>query len=492
MVPLLNAEVTTGVLGFVKFGDRPWATPEINALRAIASLLVQLQARIDAEERLQYSAFYDQLTGLANRRALLEELSRRLAPTAEGRTALLFMDLDRFKTMNDFLGHQAGDRLLVVIADRIRTALRPRDFAARLGGDEFVIVLAGDAETLEASAVADRMLELVATPIELDGHHIIRTGSIGIAFANAGEMTAEGLLGHADAALYTAKDQGRNRAIIFDDELRAARDERSDTEMLLREVIDQGGLQLYYHPEIDLRSGALLACEALVRWHHPVRGFLPAGAFIKVAEETGLVVDLGKWVLNEACRQMAEWLRMYPSTEMSVRVNMSPAQLVSRNIIDVVARALAQHGLPGSRLCIEITEHAVMQDVDRAIGILREFRALGVGLAIDDFGTGFSSMAQLKRLPVDTLKVDRSFVTGLGTDPGDRAIVESIVRLAEAFSLDLVAEGVETITHIEQLLELGCYRSQGFLLSLPLPATVMGNVIRQGGIEIPGSVSHAA
>jgi diguanylate cyclase (GGDEF)-like protein len=502
IVPLLHEDETTGIMGFVKFGDRPWLAAEINALRAIASLVVQLQARIDAEERLRYSAMHDELTGLANRRVLLAELDRRLAapggaavaegPAVPSRTALLFLDLDRFKSMNDFLGHRAGDRLLVAIARRIEDALRPGDFAARLGGDEFVVLLDGDVTALEASAVAGRVLELVAQSTEVEGHHVIRTGSMGIAFAAPGEATAEELLSHADAALYTAKSRGRNQAVVFDDALRAAVDERSKIEMQLREVIDSGGLQLYYHPEIDLRNGRLLACEALVRWQHPVRGLLPAGAFITVAEETGLIVDLGRWVLDEACRQMAQWMRRHPESDLEIRVNVSPAQLVSRNIVHQVAECLDRYSLPGRRLCLEITEHAVMQDVDRAIGILHELRNLGVHLAIDDFGTGFSSMAQLKRLPVDTLKVDRSFVTGLGTDRSDRAIVESIVRLAEAFDLDTVAEGVETVDHIEQLLELGCYRSQGFLLCKPVPATVMEPLIRAGGMDLNPLLRQAA
>jgi diguanylate cyclase (GGDEF)-like protein len=483
MVPLVRDRATVGVVGFVKYGDRPWETAETNALQAVASLMVQLQARVAAEERLAYHAFHDELTNLPNRRALLEELHRRLEQDTNQTTALLFLDLDRFKAMNDFLGHGAGDRLLVTIAERLRDAMGPGDFAARLAGDEFVFLLERPMVELEALAVADKLLELVAGPVEIGGHHISRTASSGISFTHSDVATAEDLLAHADAALHLAKAQGGNRAVVFDQTLRASAQERSETELSLRDAIDHGGLLLYYQPEVNLRTGKLLAVEALVRWDHPQRGVLPAGSFIKVAEETGLIVDLGRWVLAESCRQAAEWREQYPELRFTMRVNMSPAQLATRNIVGLVAASLTENQLPGRALCLEITEHAVMQDVEQAVQVLHDLKALGVSLAIDDFGTGYSSMSQLKRLPVDTLKIDQTFVAGLGIDGGDRAIVDATVRLAQSFGLDVVAEGVETVELVHELLGLGCERAQGYLLCRPKPATELANILQHGGLD---------
>jgi diguanylate cyclase (GGDEF)-like protein len=489
MVPLLREGMTSGVLGFVKFGDRPWAVVEMNALQAAASLIVQLQARVAAEEKLQFHAYHDALTGLPNRRALLEELDHRLGPDGAP-TSLLFVDLDRFKATNDSLGHGAGDRLLSAMADRMLHAVRPEDFVARLAGDEFVLLLA-DAPAPHVASVAERLLRSLAEPIEIGGHQITRTVSIGIGSAWPGALRPDQLLGHADVALRTAKADGGNRAVLFDDTLRAVVEERTQTEVLLRQAINEGGLRLHYQPEVDLRTGELLAVEALVRWEHPERGLLSAAAFIDVAEESGLIVELGTWVMAEACRQMAEWRQAHPH-RFTMRVNMSPAQLGTRNIVQLVADCLADNGLPGRLLCLEITEHAVMQDVTRAVETLHELKTLGVSLAIDDFGTGYSSMAQLKRLPVDVLKIDQSFVAGLGTDGGDRAIVDATVRLARSFGLQVVAEGIETVDIVEHLLVLGCHRAQGYLLCRPQPPSELETILRHGGIDPSVLVSAPA
>jgi diguanylate cyclase (GGDEF)-like protein len=484
MVPMIRGSATIGVLGFVKFGDRSWDTSETNALQAVASLIVQLEARIDAEDRLAHNANHDDLTGLPNRRALLAELDRRLGPEAEKPTALLFLDLDRFKVMNDSLGHSAGDRLLLTIAGRLSQAMGPGDFVARLAGDEFVFLVEVPDGPLEVIAVAERLLGLVAKPSEIGGHHITRTASLGIAIGQPGALTPDDLLAQADAALHSAKARGGDHVVVFDKAMRIAAAERSETELLLREAIDRGDLLLHYQPEINLRTGELLAVEALVRWVHPRRGLLAAGSFIEVAEHSGLIVDLGRWVMGEACRQMATWRAQYPQLRFKMRVNMSPAQLASQNIVRLVSSCLADNRLPGRLLCLEITEHAVMQDVKQALQSLHELRSLGVTLAIDDFGTGFSSMAQLKTLPVDTLKVDQRFVFGLGTDGGDRAIVDATVRLARSFGLDVVAEGVETNEMVRQLLSLGCYRAQGFLLSRPKSAAELEPILQYGGINL--------
>jgi diguanylate cyclase (GGDEF)-like protein len=483
MVPLVRDRTTIGVLGFVKFGDRPWDTAETNALQVVASLLVQLYARVDAEDRLQYHAYHDELTSLPNRRALLDEIDRKLTEGADRATALFLLDLDRFKAMNDFLGHGAGDRWLVSIAERLSKAMSPGDFVARLAGDEFVLLLGRPTDEHDVLEVAEKLLDLVAEPIEISGHQITRTGSLGIALGQLNSAGAEDLLGQADAARHVAKTRGGNQAVVFDRALRDAVEQRSDTELLLRNAIGHGGLLLYYQPEIDLLTGRLLAVEALVRWDHPQRGVLAAGSFIAVAEETGLIVDLGRWVMAEACRQMAVWRKQYPQLHFTMRVNMSPAQLATRNIVRLVADCLNDNHLPGRALCLEITEHAVMGDVEQAVKALQDLRSLGVSVAIDDFGTGHSSMSQLKRLPVDCLKIDQTFVVGLGADRGDRAIVDATVHLARAFGLDVVAEGVETVEVVHELLGLGCHRAQGYLLSRPKPALELEPLLLQGGLD---------
>jgi diguanylate cyclase (GGDEF)-like protein len=487
-VPLLLADATWGVLGFLHFGRHAWTKAEINALQAVASMLVQLQARLDAEERTEYIAHHDDLTGLPNRRALLRELEDRLAAHRE--TAILFFDLDRFKVMNDFLGHASGDRVLTTIADRIRTSIRSNDFAARLGGDEFVILVDEAISEMEVLSSAHRILEVVGRPINFAGQQVSHTASIGIVLSKPGSENGMELLGWADVALYAAKRQGRNRAVVFDEVLRDAVSERSRTELTLREAIDSDGLRLHFQPEVDLRTGQLLAVEALVRWEHPTRGLLTASSFIVVAEETALVVDMGRWVFEEACRQLAAWRRDYPHRPIVVRVNMSPAQFVTNGLVEFVEDCLRQHQIPGEQLCIEITEHAVLQEPDQTARMLRGFQALGVEVALDDFGTGFASMTELKRLPVNLLKLDTSFVQGITTDSSDRAIVEAIIQLGHALNLEVIAEGIESSATIDKLLELGCHRGQGYLIAVPMAADELAPIIQQGAVSM--SVLHPA
>ena len=483
IVPILRDRKTVGVLGFVKFGDRPWATAETNALEAVASLIAQLQGRVDAEERLQYQAHHDDLTGLFNRRALLEELDRKVATGGSRTTGLLLIDLDRFKALNDFLGRALGDRVLVAVAERLQEAVAAGDFVARVAGGEYAVLIERPMVEVEALALANRLLEVVAVPVHIEGHEMGRTASVGVAFGSGCSTATDDLLSHAGAALRVVKTKGGNRAGVFDEQLRKSVKLRSETELQLRNAIDHEGLVLHYQPEIDLRTGQLLAVEALVRWNHPERGLLAAGVFINVAEESGLIVDLDRWVLSEACRQAAEWRRQYPQVRLTMRVNMSPAQFAARSVVRLVGNCLAANRLPGSLLCLEITEHAVMQDVEQAVEVLRELKSVGVSFAIDDFGTGHSSMSQLKRLPVNALKIDQTFVAGLGIDRGDHAIVEATIRLAESFGLDVVAEGVETVAIVRELLNLGCFRAQGYLLCRPKAAADLVPILRRGGVD---------
>jgi diguanylate cyclase (GGDEF)-like protein len=487
MVPLLLHGRTDGVLGFVKFGDRQWEEAETNALQAVASLMVHLQARVEAESRLRYQAHHDELTDLPNRRSLVEDLERRLRAGSTGTIGVIFIHLDRFKAVNDSLGLNAGDQLLIAVADRLRQARIPGDLVARLGG-EFVIVLERPAIEFDALALADRLMALVAEPVEIRGHQISRTASVGISFSEGPWASIDDLLAHAGAALQRSKARGGNQVVLFDDALRDAVAERSTMELQLRQAISDGGLLLYYHPEVDLRTGQLLAVEALVRWDHPDRGVLAAGEFITVVEEAGLITDLGGWVVAEACRQMSVWLEQYPDLPFTMRVNMSPAQLSNPHVIGMVGHALTENHLPGRLLCLEITEHALVQDVEQTVRVLHDLRSLGVSLAIDDFGTGYSSMSQLKQLPVDVLKIDQTFVCGLGIDGRDRAIVDATVRLANSFGLEVVAEGVETAELVQELLGLGCYRAQGYHLSRPMAADDLVSILRLGGLD-PATLS---
>jgi len=480
-VPLLHGDVTEGCLGFVYLSDIDWSEHEINALRAVAALLVQLIYRVDAEERLRRNALTDDLTGLANRRALLAEVNQREHSPARP-LALLFMDLDRFKVMNDHLGHRAGDRVLQVVGDRIRTSLRPSDFAARLGGDEFVVLLDDCGGVLGAVAAANRLLEVISQPIDVGGQYVAHSGSVGIAVSPDPTVSGEDLLGQADIALYSAKAQGRNQTVVFDHRLESTVAERSSIELLLRKALTEKAFRVHYQPEFDLETGRMLAVEALVRWKRDAHGLVAAGDFVPVAEETHLMTDIDRWVLEEACMQLAQWRRSYPGLDLVMRVNISPAQFAVAGIVQAVADTLRRSGLPPECLCLEITEQAMISDVDQAVQLLQDVRAMGVKLAIDDFGTGFSSMIQLKNLPVDVLKIDRVFVDGIATDATDRAIVDTIIRLADAFQLEVVAEGVETVADLRTLSALGCRRAQGYLLSRPVSADKVEPMF--GGIDL--------
>jgi diguanylate cyclase (GGDEF)-like protein len=480
-VPLLLGDSTWGILGFLHFNLHDWVPAEVNALQAVASMLVQLQARIEAEERTQYNANHDDLTGLPNRRALVRELKERLDARRE--MAVMVIDLDRFKIMNDYLGHGSGDRLLIAIADRIRTSIRANDFAARLGGDEFVFIVDKAKSEMEALATAYRMLDVISQPVEIFGQQVSHTASIGVALAEPGEQSGLDLLGWADVAMYAAKDRGRNRAVVFDHELRQEVNERSRTELMLREAIDMGGLRLHFQPEVDLRTGQVLAVEALVRWEHPTRGLLAASEFIKVAEDTGLITEIGRWVFSEACRQLRIWRKQFRNLPLIMRINMSPAEFKMDDLVEFVKRCLLENKVPGNRVCIEITEHAVVDEPDRIAQILKGFQALGVEVALDDFGTGFASMTHLKELPVNLLKLDMSFVRGITSDNYDRAIADSIIRLGNALNLDVIAEGIESSDIVEKLLDLGCHRGQGYLINPPVAASELTALLERGSVS---------
>lgn len=483
IVPLRSGELTTGVLGFVKFGDRGWEPAELRALRTIAALLAQLQARLTAEDQLRYLAHHDELTGLPNRRALLAHLEHSLAPGWPGPRAVLFVDVDRLKAMNDFLGHQAGDQFIQAVAARLQANVRPQDFVARLGGDEFVVVIDGPSSPGHAESVALRIQAAVAEPIELGGQALSRTVSVGLALARPGRDFVSEWLHDADHAVLAAKARGGNAVVSFTEEMRTRTDAHNLVEMHLQAAIRDGSLTLDYQPVVELTSRRVVAVEALARWIHPVLGPLQPDVFVGVAEATNLAGELGRWVLDEACRQLAQWDATNPGLDVRVHVNVSPAQLIAIDFVDGVAATLAAHGVAARRLVLEMTEQAVVRDHDAALATLCGLRKLGVGVAIDDFGTGYSSMEQLKGLPVSILKIDRAFVRDLATNPQDLAIVQAVTALAAAFGLELIAEGVEDDGAAEILADLGCTQAQGFLFSPPVPAAAMRELLEAGDIQ---------
>ncbi|WP_063036786.1 putative bifunctional diguanylate cyclase/phosphodiesterase [Nocardia pseudovaccinii] len=469
-VPLLSRGESTGVLGFIKQGDRDWSTRELNVLKAIAALFAQLQARVVAEERLRYIALHDDLTGLANRRALLEHMEERLRQGSPGPVAAFFLDLDRLKALNDFLGHTAGDNFIRTLSSRLRENLDPNDMIARLGGDEFVIVPAKPMDAVAAELEATRIQQLIGRRVTVGGESVSRGASVGVAVGIPGETTVADVLRRADHALLSAKSGGGNGVAVFTDAMRAQFELQDDVELNLRGAVSDGSLLLHYQPEVDLRTGRVVALEALVRWLHPTRGLLPPGAFVTVAEATNLAGELGRWVIRSACAQFAEWRRRGLAANVVMRINVSPVQLVSLDFVERIEDMLRLFGIDGSSVCLEITEHVVVQDLARTQVTLRGLKRMGVQIAIDDFGTGYSSLSHLKALPVDAVKIDRGFVQRLGASTDDLAIVKSIIGLAGSFGLGVVGEGVETPVAARTLVGLGCYRAQGFLIARPMPA----------------------
>ncbi len=480
-VPLLSGDLTTGILGFIKIGDREWLPEELNALQAIATLFAQLQARIVAEEQLQYLAEHDHLTGLLNRRALIADLDARLADGQPGPVALVFINLDRLKAVNDHLGHKAGDRFIEAFAQLLRDAADRSCAIARFGGDEFVIVPAGPMDAEAAEALAEQLHTQVHKQVPIDGETITRTVSIGVAVGEPGRDDSSDLLRRADQAVVSAKNVGGNTVAAFDPEMAEKYAIRNDIELHLEGIIesDNGALVLHYLPEFDMRTGAILGAEALIRWRHPTRGLLLPDSFMGVVESINLAGKLGRLVMRSACAQFSDWHERGLGRDVVLAINVSPAQLVTDGFVAMVAATLDEFVLHPGSVCLEITEHVVVQDIDTTHKTLAGLKEIGVQVAIDDFGTGYSALTYLKSLPVDTLKIDKEFVRDLGTDEADMAILRQVVALADAFGLDVIAEGVETAAAARALLDLGCHRAQGFLLSRPLDRLAMESLLVQ-------------
>jgi diguanylate cyclase (GGDEF)-like protein len=425
-----------------------------------------------ANASLAHLATHDALTGLANRALLHDRLEHALArQDAEGgqSIALLFIDLDNFKVINDTLGHQAGDNLLVEVAARLTASVRHTDTVARFGGDEFVILLEGDATRSAALTVAERLLAVVRAPLTIAGREVVVGASAGIALGMPGATAADDLLREADTALYQAKDAGKAQAAIFDVTASVRTRARLDLETGLRGALERGEFVLHYQPEVELTGGRTVGVEALVRWQRPGRGLVTPERFIPLAEESGLIVPLGGWVLGEACRQAAVWQRQGRGT-LVMSVNVAAQQLARRDLPEQVAEVLGAAGLPPAALRLEVTESAVLADMELAVANLAACRELGVLVALDDFGTGYSSLSYLASLPVDVVKIDRSFVQRLDADKGAAAIMRAVMVTARALGLDVTVEGIETAEQLMRVRAMRCRRGQGFYFARPLPA----------------------
>jgi diguanylate cyclase (GGDEF)-like protein/PAS domain S-box-containing protein len=438
------------------------------------------------EAQLVQRALHDQLTGLPNRMLFMDRLEQALERSARrGKfAAVLFLDLDRFKLVNDNLGHDHGDQLLVQVADRLRSCLRRVDTIARIGGDEFTVLLEDVGSAGDAALVSERIIEAFRASFRIENQEIFVGASIGIALGGRDQgTTAQGLLRNADIAMYRAKANGRACFEVFKSSMRETVKGRLKMETELRRALDRGELRLHYQPQVDLRTSRIVGLEALVRWEHPERGLVPPGSFIPIAEETGLILPIGRWVLETACRQASMWRADREiGLDLVMAVNLSPRQFRHPRLVQDVGQVLAESGLDASGLEVEITEGTAMGDADATVKTLEHLKAIGIRLAIDDFGTGYSSLGYLKRFPIDVLKVDRSFVAGLPQNRGDAAIVRAVVGLSRALGLKAVAEGVETPEQLHELRGLGCDQGQGYLFGRPTATEVADVMLRRASV----------
>ncbi len=484
--PLFARGQVVGILVFVAT-EKDTFTPEfaelLQRLADNVSFALENFARVDekaqADQRIEYLASHDSLTNLPNR-DMFNGMLRRTIDAAERyrrQFAVLFIDLDRFKIINDSLGHDAGDMLLVEIGGRLRRALRSSDVVARLGGDEFVVILEEAAERHEVERIASELLSVLSQPLQLSGHECHTTASIGIAMYPSDGADIQTLTKNADMAMYLAKEDGKNGFRFFTREIKTQSIERLTLESALRRALERDQFSLHYQPKVDMASGQITGVEALLRWNHPELGLVSPGQFIPLAEETGLIVPIGRWVLKEACAQNMTWQRrgLRPVT---MAVNLSPRQFADAHLLHDVDEALLASGMSPVLLQLEVTESMVMRNVSRAIKVLDAVQSRGIRLAIDDFGTGYSSMSLMKQFPIDTIKIDRSFVRDLPVDTEDQAIAQAIISMGKALGMTVIAEGVETVEQEAFLRSHACDEMQGFLFSKPLPAREMANLLR--------------
>ena len=467
-----------GLIGAYRREATAFSREDANFLKAIANALGAAIDRKTAEDRVAHVAQFDAVTGLPNRTLFRDRLTHAIARARRKRTLLgvVFFDLDRFKEINDTLGHKAGDRLLRAIGKRLQSALRAGDTVARLGGDEFTVLLEDLHTREEATTIGQKVLATLAKPFSLESQEFFVTASAGLTVYPIDSGNVESLLQNADIAMYQAKDSGKNNLQVYRPEMNTLKRERMTLESQLRRAVERNELFLEYQPQVDLRTGRVAGVEALVRWRHPQLGVVPPGRFIPLAEKSGLILSIGGWVLRTAALQAVAW-REAGMPPFRLAVNVSPRQFRS-DLFKTVADVLYETGLPAESLELELTESLLMEEPESARSILQKLKGLGVHIAIDDFGSGYSSLSYIKQFPIDSLKIDQSFVCDLGTDPNDAAIAKAIIALGHALSLDVVAEGVETTAQLAFLREHGCDVVQGHFYSPSVRADDIGALVR--------------
>jgi diguanylate cyclase (GGDEF)-like protein/PAS domain S-box-containing protein len=452
------------------------------ALR-IAGSMTDITERKMTEEKLAHDALHDSLTGLPNRKRLMSRLTRsleRLQKSPDHPFAVYFVDLDRFKIVNDTLGHQAGDDLLLRISERLELAVRPGDMVARLGGDEFVIVVESIKSEQQLVLIAERILQAMREPAMIAGQKIYTGASIGIVFASPAYAKADDLLRDADLAMYRAKSKGKDSYEIFDTKIHSGTLTLLQLEIDLRRAIENDEFVLNYQPVISLHSEEIVGFEALVRWNHPIRGIIAPDDFLKIAEETGLILPIGRWVLSEACRQLSRWQQQFPNTESLVmNINLCARELEQKDLIPQIKAILQETGLKPECLKLEITESGLMHNAEAAVETVKKLREIGVFVSIDDFGTGYSSLSYLHRLPIETLKVDRSFINRIEAQDEHSDIIQTIVKLAASLGMEVVAEGVENEQQLNFLKDMNCEFGQGFYYSEPLDSLAAAGLLEK-------------
>jgi diguanylate cyclase (GGDEF)-like protein/PAS domain S-box-containing protein len=479
--PILFDGALLGVLNLYVDAHHRQTAEELQFITAAAHAVGSMIQRHRAEQQLRHHAYHDVLTGMPNRILFMDRLEQCLSfgeRHPEMRCAVLYLDIDRFKTINDSLGHTLGDQLLLEVSERVRSCMRPEDTVARMGGDEFTILLEDVVEPADALRVSDRLHTALQSPVLLEGREIFISASIGIAIAANNDRHAADLLRDADTAMYRAKSQGAGQTVLFDEHMHLRAVAQLTLESELRRAVERAELRVYYQPIVEAGSGEVLGFEALVRWEHPERGLVSPIEFIPLAEETGLINDIGNWVLTEACRQLQEWRQLFPERpDLYMSVNLSAKQFLQPDLVERIDAAIAAAGVEPRHIALEITESVLVDNPEAANKILLDLKARGLHLYVDDFGTGYSSLSYLQNFPFDALKIDRAFVSRLTPGIEEAEMVSTIIAIARNFNMSVIAEGVENNGQLERLIELGCRKIQGYYFSPPLPATAASSLV---------------